>query len=150
MATKSGILATINGFITAIITQSKVRSAYSTVVDELYPNVVTDSNDTETYTTKAGSNIDYSITIQKSGNSCYIKGTIINNTTLAVSPQNIFTWKSNQFKPKASVNNLTFRAIFGTGNNINLYLSDSGLDLTSSLNALGSYTFNYQFYIAQD
>lgn len=150
MATKSEILSTINGFLTAIITQAKVRSASATIVDELYPTVVTDSVDNETYTTKAGANLDYSITIHKSGNVCHIKGTVINNQTYSLDAQNIFTWKDTPFKPKASVNNFTFRAIFGTSNNINLFLSDAGLNLTSSINALGSYSFNYQFYIAQD
>lgn len=150
MATKSGILATINGFITAIITQAKVRSAYSTIVDELYPNVVTDSQATETYTTKAGSVLNYSITMHKSGNQVFIKGTVTNNTTLAVDPQNVFTWKTNAFKPKSGINDFTFRAINGTSGNINLFINNSVLALTSSIPALTSYTFDYKFYIAQD
>jgi len=150
MATKSAILATINGFITAIITQAKVRSAYSTVVDELYPTVVTDSQATETYTTKSGTNLNYSITMHKSGNQVLIKGTITNNTTLALSAQNVFTWKDTAFRPKSGVNDFTFRAIYGTGGNINLFINNSVLALTSSINALGSYSFEFVVYIAQD
>jgi hypothetical protein len=39
MATKANLLSTINGFITAVITQAKHRSSMSTVVDEIYPTV---------------------------------------------------------------------------------------------------------------
>jgi len=151
MATKSGILTTINGFLTAIITQTKVRSASETIVDEIYPSVVNDSVDDETYTTKGVSgDLDYSITIHKSGNQCFIKGSVINNRTYSVDAQSIFTWKDSEYQPKATINNVTFRAIFGTGSNINLQLTDTGLNLTSSINALGSYTFDYKFYIAKD
>ena len=149
MATKAGILATINGFITAIITQAKVRSAYSTVVDEIYPNVVTDSQATETYTTKAGSNLGYLITMHKSGNQVFIQGRITNLTALLIGSQNVFTWKDTAFKPKSGVNDFTFKAISGTSS-VNLFVNNNVLSLTSSMPANGVYTFEYQLFIAQD
>jgi hypothetical protein len=149
MATKSGILATINGFITAIITQAKVRSAYSTLVDEIYPNVVTDSQLAETYTTKAGSTLGYSITMHKSGNQVFIQGRITNLTALSIGAQNVFTWKNTEFKPKSGVNDFTFKAISGTAQ-INLFLNNNVLSLSSSMPANGVYTFEYQLFIAQD
>ena len=149
MATKSGILATINGFITAIITQAKVRSAYSTVVDEIYPNVVTDSQIAETYTTKAGSTLGYSITMHKSGNQVFIQGRITNLTALSIGAQNVFTWKDTAFRPKSGVNDFTFKAISGTAE-INLFINNNVLSLTSSMPASGVYTFEYQLFIAQD
>ncbi|MFY8170074.1 MAG: hypothetical protein ACOVK2_03040 [Candidatus Fonsibacter sp.] len=149
MATKSGILATINGFITAIITQAKVRSAYSTVVDEIYPNVVTDSQLAETYTTKSGSTLGYSITMHKSGNQVFIQGRITNLTALLISPQNVFTWKDTAFKPKSGVNDFTFKAISGTSS-VNLFVNNNVLSLTSSMPANGVYSFEYQLFIAQD
>jgi hypothetical protein len=149
MATKAGILATINGFITAIITQAKVRSAYSTLVDEIYPNVVTDSQLAETYTTKAGSTLGYSITMHKSGNQVFIQGRITNLTALSIGAQNVFTWKNTEFKPKSGVNDFTFKAISGTAQ-INLFLNNNVLSLSSSMPANGVYTFEYQLFIAQD
>jgi hypothetical protein len=122
----------------------------SAVVDELYPTVVTDSQSSETYTTKAGANLNYSITLHKSGNQILVKGTITNNTTLALDPQNVFTWKDTAFRPKSGVNDFTFRAIYGTGSNINLFINNSVLALTSSIPALGVYSFEYVLYIAQD
>jgi hypothetical protein len=149
MATKSGILATINGFITAIITQAKVRSAYSTVVDEIYPNVVNDSQATETYTTKAGSTLSYSITMHKSGNQVFIKGTITNLTSVLVGSQNVFTWKETAFKPKSGVNDFTFRAFNGSAV-LNLFINNNVLSITSFMSANAVYSFEYQLFIAQD
>jgi len=91
MATKANLLSTINGFITAVITQAKHRSSMSAVVDEIYPSNVTDSQTTETYTTKAGTNFSYSIRITKSGNIAHIKGEVRNITNSLQSSQNIFT-----------------------------------------------------------
>jgi hypothetical protein len=149
MATKSGLLATINGFITAVITQAKVRSAYSSVVDELYPSVFTDSQLSETYTTKSGSNLGYSITMHKSGNQVFIQGRITNLTSLSIGAQNIFSWKDTAFKPKSGVNDFTFKAISGTAE-INLFINNNVLSLTSSMPPSGVYTFEYQLFIAQD
>jgi len=150
MATKSGLLATINGFITAVITQTKHRSSMSAVVDELYPNVVTDSQATETYTTKAGTNLNYSITMHKSGNQVFIKGTVNNTTTSALPPQNVFTWKTSEYKPKSGVNDFTFKGILGTDLMINLFINNNVLAITSSIPPLAVYSFQYVTYIAQD
>ena len=93
MATKAGLLATINGFITAVITQAKHRSSMSAVVDEIYPTEVTDNQTTQTYTTKAGTNLNYTITIVKSGNIAHISGIITNNLEIALPNPLVFTWK---------------------------------------------------------
>jgi len=150
METKTNLISAVNGFLTAIITQSKVRDAQLEVIDEIYPDAVTDSQATETYTTKSGTNLNYTISLLKSGNKVLIKGTITNTTTLALSAQNVFTWKDTEFRPKSGVNDFTFRAIYGTSNNINLFINNNVLALTSSINALGSYSFEFVAYIAQD
>jgi len=110
MATKTSLLTTINGFITSVITQTKHRSSMSAVVDEIYPTQVTDSQTSETYTTKAGTNINYSITVIKSGNIAHVKGTVTNNTSSLIGSQNIFTWKNNEFRPKSGFNDVSFIA----------------------------------------
>jgi len=149
MATKANLISAVNGFITAIITQLKVRNAYLEVIDEIYPSVVNDSQSTETYTTKAGTNLNYSITIHKSGNSCHLKGSITNNTAFALGSQNVFTWENTEFRPKSGTNDFTFRALNGA-NSINLFLNNNVLALTTSIPASSTYTFEYQFYLAQD
>jgi hypothetical protein len=135
MATKAGILSTINGFITSVITQAKHRSSMSTVVDEIYPNNVTDTHLTETYTTK-------------SGNIAHVKGTITNVTGLFLTPQNIFLWKSNEFRPKSAVNELLFTARNST-DSVRLFLSNNVLAVNTVM-GLGTFNFEFITYITQD
>lgn len=102
MATKTNLLSTINGFITAIITQAKVRSAYSTVVDELYPTKVSDTSSSETYTTKTA-DFFYSIQIVKQGRSVRINGFYTSLRSYALpSGTRIFALKNNEYKGDTS------------------------------------------------
>jgi hypothetical protein len=144
MATKTGLLATINGFLTAVITQTKHRSSMSSIVDEIYPSSISDANTTETYTTKSGTNFNYNVTIIKSGNIANIKGTIQNASGSLLPPQNIFAWKENEYK-----------AISGLGTSINFEsegirysISSSGLALLTAM-PNGTYNFEFQTYITQ-
>jgi len=148
MATKTNFLSTINGFITALITQAKVRSAFSTVSDELYPTSVIDTNSTETYTTKAGSIITYSIRIVKTGNICRMKISITNTGVL--SPQNIFTWKDTEYRPKSGVNDIQFYAESTSGARVLCFINNSVLSFTNTAMPIGTFFTDYITYIAQD
>jgi hypothetical protein len=151
MATKAGILATINGFITSVITQAKHRSSMSTVVDEIYPVYVEDNNVTETYTTKSGAIINYKLNIVKSGNIAHVSGNVINASGIFQNPQQIFTWKENQFKPKAdAVLTVIFKATNST-DDVRLQLNSTGLAIASG-EFMNPATFNFEFitYITQD
>jgi len=151
MATKTNFLSTINGFITALITQAKVRSAFSTVSDELYPASVIDTNSTETYTTKVGSIITYSIRIVKTGNICRVKISVTNTgTTGVLSPQNIFTWKDTEYRPKSGVNDIQFYAESTSGARILLFLNNTVLSFTNTPMPIGTFFAEYTTYIAQD
>ena len=149
MATKTGILATINGFITAIITQAKHRSSMATVVDEIYPITITDSSDVEeqTYTTKSGTNITYSITIKKSGNIAHLKGTITNVSGLYLSTQPIFTWNESEFTP--AVMDVYFFAENST-DKVRLKLNADGLSIFNSSMINATYNFDFKTYLTQD
>jgi len=148
MATKSTILSTINGFITAIITQAKHRSSMSTIVDEMYQNVVTDSNVDETYTTNGASLLDYSITIHKSGNVGRIKGSITNNELIAIGNVSLFDFNNTEYKPKNFVNNFKLTAI----NDITTVLCTLGSTFTvnGSIPSGETVEFEYITYITQD
>lgn len=151
MATKAGLLATINGFITAIITQAKHRSSMSAVVDEIYPISITDNHTSQTYTNKIDSRLQYEIIIIKSGNIAHISGYVTNNSAGWVQGVYVFTFKENQFKPKSGLNNLNFQ-VNGATNNIQLNISSLGL-FVNSVNPLleyNSYTFDFKTYITQD
>lgn len=98
MATKSGLIAAVNGFITSLITQTKHRDSMLEVINELYPTKVLDSNSTETYTTKNGTVITYSVQIVKQGRSVRINGSYNNTSALAIPVETtIFTFKTNEF-----------------------------------------------------
>ena len=151
MATKVGILATINGFITAIITQAKVRSAYSTIVDEMYSDAVSDNQTTETYTTKSGTDITYTITIKKDGNKGFAK-LVFRNTTAYALPalDGLFTWKDTPYKPKITVNDFPIEASNGS-NKVKLFLGSAGVTLSTTLIPTSTLFYtSFEFYITQD
>ena len=103
MAIKSAITTTVNGFITAIITQAKLRSGLSTLLDNFYPTPVNDSFATETYTTKSiNTNLIYTIRLSKVGRQVNIIGTVTNiSSTIAYGAgSNFYTWKSNEYYPE--------------------------------------------------
>jgi len=155
MATKTALLATINGFITALINVTKHRSSMSAVVDEMYSNSVYDNNATETYTTKSGTDIDYRINIKKSGNVAHLKGQInISSGTSFLSNVNVFAWKNNEFKTKAnsvSNPNISFKAFTTGGESASLELTSSGLKVLplGAIQMSKFYDFNIT-YITQD
>ena len=150
MATKAGLLATINGFITAVVNIAKHRSSMSAVVDEIYTNAVVDSNILETYTTKSGTNILYEITIKKIGNNAFIKIRVKNTTSNILASQNIYSWKESEYKPKISINEIKTQAWQGS-NRITIYLTNTTLSLVSDFQP-SSQWFETDFitYITQD
>jgi len=79
MATKTGLTSAIGSAISIVVSRAKLLLGLDEIINELYPTAVTDNNTTETYTTKAGTNITYSITLFKQGNLPAIKGTITNS-----------------------------------------------------------------------
>jgi len=150
MATKSEIIASINGFLTAIITQAKVRSAALATVNELYADKVSDDQASQTYTTKFGTDFNYSVQIHKSGNTAHIKGTITNNTLTAKTDATIFNWKTNVYQPKAGFDDSVNFQAFGESESVGVYLSSSYMALTGVISAGGVVTFDYKFYITKD
>lgn len=128
------------------------RTIFDALVSELYPTAVVDSETLETYTTKSGSNIDYDLTIIKQGNICHLKILLDNTTGSTLSAQSIFTWKSSEFKPKATVNGIVFSVLSGTSGSASatLFLDDAGVTLNSNLPTSPSYSSVYITYIAQD
>lgn len=103
MATKSALIASINGFITAIITQAKLRSGFLDVVNELYPSKVLDNSTDETYTTQTNANITYNIQIVKQGRTIRVDGTYTYSGASALEAgTEIFEFKDNEFKGDTS------------------------------------------------
>ena len=127
MAIKSAITTTVNGFITAIITQAKLRSGLSTLLDNFYPTPVNDSFATETYTTKgSNANVIYSIRLSKVGRQVNIIGTISNTGSSVINPGYVvFTWKSNEFYPETTN---VYPNVYSTGAlSFKMLLNQSGI-----------------------
>lgn len=121
--------------------------------NELYSTDVTDSQSTQTYTTKSGTNINYSLFLKKVGNNVYAKVTIINATSSQLSPQWIFDWKDTEYQPKSGAYNQYYEAtILGSGNQkVLLFLNSTGLRLASTLPASATAeTLSFEFYIAKN
>lgn len=153
MATKTNLITALNGFITAVVSITKHRNANNAIVDEIYPTAVTDTQITETYTTKSGTSLTYSITIIKSGNIAHLKINVRNSTASALGDVSVFSWKNSEFKPKSVVNSIKFKAYYDTNNinEITLLLDENGIHLKGAINP-GSFSFvsDFKTYITQD
>jgi len=97
MATKSVLTTAINGFITALITQSKVRSAYLELINALFQT-------TTIQTLTTGSNVFWhTIRYKKIGNIVYVDGWIENKyaslqtgVVMVTIPDSLFYAKTGQ------------------------------------------------------
>jgi hypothetical protein len=155
MATKSAIVAYILARWGDITSPKRVplldREVSNAIVDELYPNSVTDNHTAETYTTKGGTNLGYSIRITKSGNIANIRGTVSNLQPVAFGSQSVFSFKNTEFRPKEGQNNFTFFANQTNGTaQIKLFLSGTELVLIRNINPSTTYEFDFKTYITQD
>jgi hypothetical protein len=103
MATKANLISAVNGFLTAIITQLKVRNAQLEVINELYPSAVTDDSISETYTTQNTPTVTYAIQMTKQGRSNFITISYTNTSNVSL-PANteIFAFKTNEFRGSTS------------------------------------------------
>ena len=129
-------------------TALEAREAWQIQANELYSTAVSDSQTTETYTTKTGTALNYSFTLKKSGNEVMVKGTITNNGFSVLSSQNVCTWKDTEFKPKSGLTYI-FDAVQGS-NKVKCFINNNVFAITSPMNS-GVYTIdNFQTYIAQD
>ena len=148
MATKANLITALNGFISAVVGITKHRNANNAIVDEIYPNSVTDNQTTETYTTSS-TVVNYSISIVKSGNIAHISGNIQNPNHFLMSNPIVFLWKNSEFKPNSSTS-LFFLGIDNSGNTKRIGMNNTILTLQDSLDALGTVYFDFTTYITQD
>jgi hypothetical protein len=140
MAIKSSILSTVNGFITAIVSVSKVRSALSTLLDNFYPTVLYDNQTTTNVITKVDDDFEYSFKIAKVGRVVHIDGYIENVTASSISGQ-----------PIASITNTEYTLATGINNYNIVATSLSGLVVfvslrTNSISVFGNIPIDTKFY----
>jgi hypothetical protein len=142
MAIKTSILSTVNGFITSIITQAKVRSALSTLLDNFYPTVVIDTQDTTTIFTKADTDFDYDIKTAKIGRLVNICGSIRNVTDSAISDQKLADITNTEYRTDALTLNHYVLGVSDSGQSIFLSLTGNSIDIVGVAPADMVFYFN--------
>jgi len=106
MSTKTALITAVDlpiGGTAGKVTKVRHKASNDTLINEVYPTKVADSQATETYTTKGGTSINYGLSMTKSGrtNICHLSFT--NTTGLAIPAlSTIFTFKVNEFKGDTS------------------------------------------------
>ena len=118
MATKTSITSTINGFITAIVTVTKVRSAFDTLLNNVYPDPISDTQLTTNVVTKIGTNFTYNLQFSKVGRNIHIYGSITNvSGSILNSLEDILEVTNAEFEPYTTYN------LIGSNSNVNVELS---------------------------
>jgi len=149
--TKTELTNAISGAITVVISRTKLLLGISKITDELYPTTyITDTNLTETYTTKSGTDIEYSLKMIKQGNVCRFSVVFRNlqETTLSGN-DNIFSFKNNEFKPNSDTL-LSFRTN-NTNTTLNMLLTGGGvLRVVTPLPPATSFSFSFETYLTQN
>ncbi|HQP81031.1 MAG TPA: hypothetical protein PLK20_05975 [Paludibacteraceae bacterium] len=97
MAKKATLLSTINGFLTATITQAKVRSAAAETVNELFSTPIVEryestGTNTQLITASVVNGIKYELTFVKKGNVVHVLGYLRNSTTSSIGSTNIISF----------------------------------------------------------
>lgn len=130
MATKTSITSTINGFITAIVTVTKVRSAFDTLLNNVYPTPMSDTQLTTNVVTKIGTNFTYNLQFSKVGRNIHIYGSITNiSGSILGSLEDILEVTNAEFEPYT-----TYSLIGSNSNgNVELSFSSDALTLVSSI-----------------
>lgn len=93
MATKTGLISAINGFISAVVTITKHRNSMLEVVNEFYGSVITDTETANTITTPSdATNVLYNLKICKQGRVVNVSGNVTNDTAGIVSGISVCTF----------------------------------------------------------
>jgi len=112
----------------------------------LYPTAVTDTHLTQTYTTKAGTVFNYTISLVKHGNAVHISGIVTNTSGLSVTGQDVFDFKDTEYKPITG----TSQSFKDATNTVDFILRANNFGFSSVFPPLSTYFFEYKFYIAKD
>jgi len=144
--TKTELTSAIGTAIAIIVSRVKVLLGLSKIVDVLYPTAVTDTHLIQTYTTKEGTLINYSLKLIKHGNAIHISGSVTNTTNTTLSGQPIFDWKDTEYQPISSTSQY-FKDITGV---VSFILREDNFVFSSVFPPLSTYFFEYKFYIAKD
>ena len=144
--TKTELTSSIGTAIAIVVSRVKVLLGISKIVDVLYPTAVTDTHLTQTYTTKAGTVFNYTISLVKHGNAVHISGIVTNTSGLSVTGQDVFDFKDTEYQPITG----TSQSFKDATNTVDFILRANNFGFSSVFPPLSTYFFEYKFYIAKD
>lgn len=130
MATKTSITSTINGFITAIVNVTKVRNAFDTLLNNIYPTPILDTQATTNVVTSLSANFEYSLQFTKTGRNIHVCGTIHNvSGSILGGVEDVLEVTNAEFDP------YTIYTLIGSNSNGNVEfsLNTGALTLVSSI-----------------
>jgi hypothetical protein len=134
MATKSGLIASINGFITAIITQVKLRNAFLDIINSLFQTTTLQEF------TSGSNNWQYRLYYKKVGNIVYVNGFILNTFGIAKSATTMVTIPNSELYSKTDQDTVASVPL-NTGTCVVISFSQSSIYL------IGSIPSNQRIYI---
>ena len=124
MAIKTNLISAINAQLTALITQAKVRLASLQIVNEIYPDIISETRTTTSHTSRittpngVKTNITYNVFIVKQGRLVTIKGVVRNLTEAIVSNYDIndfiFEIVNDEYLPETLSSITKFPIALGT------------------------------------
>lgn len=100
---KAAAVALVASKITAIVDDTDVIDSFAAVINEVWNTPVTDSNITQTFTTKhTVAGVTYILTMNKKGTTVHINLEFTNTTVGFRGNENLLTWKANEYKPEVA------------------------------------------------
>ena len=142
MAIKSSITSTINGFITAIVTVAKTRSAFATLIDNVYPTPIVDTHLTTNILTSINANFTYNLTFTKIGRMVHVNGTIT-SVSGSMTVEDIASITTSEFLPYSYYSFDFTTSISNSQCDFNI--TSYGITIVSSLGAGESVFFNASY-----
>lgn len=124
--TKASLISTINGFITAIVSVTKVRNAYLELINIFFSTTIVKSN------TSAPNQFTYNLKFNKKGNMVHCSGFIKNDYAIIKGNEIIFTQTDSELYCKTGQDTTAYgmnatalsnQSVMINFNNANIYLN---------------------------
>lgn len=142
MATKTSITSTINGFITAIVTVTKVRSAFDTLLNNVYPTPLVDTEATTNVITAIDTNFEYQLTFTKVGRLVHLHGFITNVSGSILDGVDIANITNAEFN---SFSSTTIQGHNASGQTLDIEIVDGTLFLASTFGVATTFFINQSY-----
>jgi hypothetical protein len=142
MATKTSLLTAIGTTISIIITRAKLLLGLDEIVNEIYPTVINETEETTQVLTASGEDIEYNFKIWKQGRTVNIEGFFRNTSFLTLSSPDLASITNTDYEAPAFA---TYLDCFNSsGQKIQLEIVGTDIRVNGSLN-LSRFYVNSKF-----